>query len=138
MRTFYIFKINRELSILLLENPYTLYKTLENIFLMNRESVSLGKEILEQVANIIDAKTYNEMIYEKNKDNDFYMKIGNKHQIYNRYRDEETTIIVKNTHILMKTNVLPKNIKYFLPTNDLFVCDFVNRDYFWLSQLILN
>ena len=122
MRTFYIFKINRELSILLLENPYTLYKTLENIFLMNRDSVSLGKEILEQVTNIIDAKTYNEMIYEKNKDNDFYIKIGNKHQIYNRYRDEETTIIVKNTHILMKTNVLPKNIKYFLPTNDLWVC----------------
>ncbi len=138
VRTFYIFKINRELQILLLEHPYTLFKTLESIYLLDRESVSIGKEMLEQLTKIIDTKAYNKMIYEKNKDNDFYLKVGNNHRIYNKYRGEETNIYVKNTHILLTTNVLPQNINLFLPTNDLFVCDFANRDYFWLSKLVYN
>lgn len=124
------------MSVLLYSNPYTLYKTLESVYLLDKESIGVGREILEQVSNLIDTIAYNKMIYEKNKNNDFYMKIGSNHRIYNKYRDEETNIVVKNTHILLTTNVLPKNINLFLPTNDLFVCDFENRDYFWLSQLI--
>ena len=136
MRTFYIFKINKEFSLLLKENPYTLYKTLENIYLLDKESISIGKDLLEQVASLINIDAINKMIYEKNKDNDFYMKIGSNHRIYNKYRDEETIITVKNTHIYLTTNVLPKNIHLFLPSKDLFVCDFQNRDYFWLSKLV--
>ena len=136
VRTFYIFKINKELSILLGESPYTLFKALESIYLMDKENVGVGRELLEQVSNLINTDAYNRLIYEKNKDNDFYQKIGNRHRIYNKYRQEETIITVKNTHILLTTNVLPKNINLFLPTNDLFVCDFANRDYFWLSRLV--
>ncbi len=136
MRTFYIFKINQELSILLKEKPYTLYKTLESIYLMDKENINMGKELLESVSEKIDTYAYNKLLYEKNKDNDFYMKIGNNHRIFNKYRIEETNIVVKNTHILMTTNVLAKNISTFLPTNDLFVCDFQNRDYFWISKLV--
>lgn len=124
------------MSILLLNSPYNLYKTLESIYLLDKTSVGVGREILEQVSSLINTNMYNKMIYEKNKDNDFYMKMGSSHRIYNKYRAEETIITVKNTHILMTTNVMPKNIKMFLPTNDLFVCDFENRDYFWLSQLV--
>ena len=136
MRTFYIFRINRELSVLLLENPYTLYKTLESIYLLDKTDISMGKELLDQVSLRFNVDTFNKMIYEKNKDNDFYMKIGNNHRIYNKYRAEETNIYVKNTYILVTTNVLPKNINLFLPNNDLFVCDFANRDYFWLTRLV--
>ena len=124
------------MSILLLNSPYNLYKTLESIYLLDKTSVGVGREILEQVSSLINTNMYNKMLYEKNKDNDFYMKMGSSHRIYNKYRAEETIITVKNTHILMTTNVMPKNIKMFLPTNDLFVCDFENRDYFWLSQLV--
>ncbi len=136
MRTFYIFKINKELSTLLSDRPYTLYKTLESIYLMDKENISMGKELLEKVTVQIDTLAYNKLIYEMNKDNDFYMKIGNSHRVFNKYRIEETNILVKRTHILMTTNVLVKNIHSFLPTNDLFVCDFQNRDYFWLSKLV--
>ncbi len=138
MRVFYIFKINRELSILLLDSPYTLFRSLEGIYLLDKDAVSLGRDMLEQISCKIDVLNYNKMLYEKNKDNDFYMKIGNHHRIYNKYRAEETNIYVKNTHILLTTNVLPKNIASFLPSNDLFVCDFENRDYFWLNKLVTN
>ena len=136
MRTFYIFKINKELSILLDESPYNLYKSLESIYLLDKKDVSYGKDLLEQITQLIDADKYNYLLYEKNKDNDFYMKIGNKHRIMNKYRDEETNICVKKTHITITTNIMPKNLNMFLPSNDLFVCDFHNKDYFWLSKLV--
>lgn len=136
MRTFYIFKINPDLVVLMNDAPYNLYRTLEGIYLLNSNSISFGKDLLDQVIIPIDKEKLNKLIYDINKDNDFYMKIGDNHRIINKYRDEETNIIVKNTHILLKTNILNKNIHNFLPNNDFFVCDFVNKDYFWLSKLV--
>lgn len=136
MRTFYIFKINKELSILLDDSPYNLYKTLEGIYLLDSESASYGKDLLEQIIYLIDIEKFNKLIYEKNKDNDFYMKIDNTHRILNKYRDEATYIRVRKTHIIVETNVMPKQLNVFLPVYDLFVCDFENKDYFWLSKLV--
>lgn len=136
MRTFYVFKINRELAVLMEDAPYNLYKTLEDIYLLGNERASFGKDLLDQVIVPLEKEKYNKLIYEINKDNDFYMKIGNNHRIVNKYRKEETNIIVKNSHILLKTNSLNKNIKSFLPSNDFFVCDFASKDYFWLSKLV--
>ena len=45
-------------------------------------------------------------------------------------------ILVKNSHILLKTNIINKNIRKFLPLNELFACDFENKDYFWLEELV--
>lgn len=118
------------------ESPYNLYKTLEGIYLLDKANASYGKDLLDQLIVPLNKDKYNKVIYEINKDNDFYMKVGNNHRIVNKYRKEETNIIVKNAYILLKTNALNKNIKNFLPSNDLFVCDFLNRDYFWLSKLV--
>lgn len=136
MRTFYVFKINKNIQILMNDTPYNLYKTLESIYLLDKSNVSFGKDLLDQIIIPLEKEKMNRLIYEKNKDNDFYMKIGDKHQINNKYRQEETWIIVKNSHILLKTNILSKNIHNFLPGPDLFVCDFASRDYFWLSKLV--
>lgn len=136
MRTFYIFKINRDLAVLMNEVPYNLYRTLEGIYLLDKNSISYGKDLLDQVIIPIDKAKYNRTIYDLNKDNDFYTKVGDKHTIYNKYRNETTTIIIKNSHILLTTNVMKSNLKNFLPSNDFFVCDFLNKDYFWLSKLI--
>ena len=43
---------------------------------------------------------------------------------------------VKNSFILLKTNIINKNIRRFLPLNELFACDFENKDYFWLEELV--
>ena len=136
MRTFYIFKISREMGILLKENPYNLFKSLEDIYLLDKASVSLGKDLLDQIIVPIDKLKYNKLIYDKNKENDFYMKTGDTHKIINKYRKEDTTIIVKNSHILLKTNIISKDIRKFLPIQELFACDFNNKDYFWLEELV--
>ena len=136
MRTFYIFKINKEMSILLKNSPYNLFRSLEGIYFMDKASISYGKDLLDDLIVPIDKIKYNRLIYDKNKDNDFYMKVGDNHRIINKYRKEDTNILVKNSHILLKTNIIDKDIKKFLPVNNLFACDFENKDYFWLEQLV--
>lgn len=137
MRIFYIFKINYDLAVLTKDTPYNLYKTLEGIYLLDKSSISYGKDLLDQVIVPLDKEKLNKELYEKNKDNDFYMKVGSIHKIINKYRQEETEITVKNSHIVLKTNVLSKNIKSFFPSPNLFACDFQTRDYFWLEKLVM-
>ena len=138
MRTFYAFKINKELSIILADSPYNLYRSLESIYYMDKKNVLLGRDLLEQIIALINFVESNKKIYEKNKDNDFYTKIGSHHRIINKYRAEETNIWVKKTHYLITTNTLPKNLVKFIEPNNLFICDFENKDYFWLSKLIVK
>ena len=37
---------------------------------------------------------------------------------------------------ILKTNIINRDIKKFLPITELFACDFQNKDYFWLEELI--
>lgn len=136
MRAFYIFKINKEMGVLLKDSPYNLYKSLEDIYLLDKTSIGIGKDLLDQLIVPIDKERYNRLIYELNKDNDFYMKNGDTHKVVNKYRKEETIITVKNSHILLKTNIINRDIKKFLPVTEAFACDFQNKDYFWLEELI--
>ncbi|MDE6285153.1 MAG: hypothetical protein K2M17_05350, partial [Bacilli bacterium] len=92
MRTFYVFKINRDLAILMDDAPYNLYKTLEGIYLLNKENISYGKDLLDQLITPLEKDKINRLIYDINKDNDFYMKFGDMHKIVNKYRQEETKI----------------------------------------------
>lgn len=138
MRTFYAFKINKELSILLKDSPYNLYRCLENIYYMDSKNAMLGRDLLEQVISLINVNNSNKLIYEKNKNNDFYTKIGSHHRIINKYRAEETNIWVKNTHYLITTNTLPRYLINFIEPYNIFICDFENKDYFWLTKLIVK
>ena len=85
MRTFYIFRINREMSLLMRESPYNLFKSLEGIYLLDKASVGYGKDLLDQLIVPIDKVKYNRLIYDINIDNVFYMKIGYIHKIVNKY-----------------------------------------------------
>ena len=136
MRTFYIFRISKEMQILLKSSPYNLFKSLEDVYYLDNANIGIGKTILDQLIVPIDKEKYNKIIYDLNKDNDFYMKTGDTQKVVNKYRKEETTIVVKNSHILLKTNIISKDIKKFLPITMAFACDFQNKDYFWLEELI--
>lgn len=104
--------------------------------MLDKADVGYGKDLLDDLVVPIDKIKYNRLIYDKNKDNDFYMKIGDNHRVVNKYRKEETNIWVKNSHILLKTNIINKNIRKLLPLSELFACDFENKDYFWLEELV--
>lgn len=121
---------------LLRNNPYNLFRSLEGIYLLDRSNIGIGKDLLDQLIVPIDREKYNELIYNKNKDNDFYMKYRDTHRIFNKYRNEETCITIKNSFIMLKTNIINRDIKKFLPLSGFFACDFDSKDYFWLEELV--
>ena len=76
----------------------------------------------------------NSKIYRKCAFDDSYKKTLNKHVLNNL--TENTKLTVYNTYIKIKTN---KNITDFFKVleneENIFICDFNNKDYFWLSKV---
>ncbi len=137
MRTFYVFYINKEFKILTKDNPYNLFKTLENIYYMEKNDLFLGMNLFEQVAIPFQKDITNKFIFNNFKEDDFYTMNRNNHKVYNKYRDETLNIETHFTYLLLKTNMTKTSIfeKIYLNPN-LFVCDFQNKDYFWIDRVL--
>ena len=112
MRTFYVFKIKKEMTILTKETPYNLYRTIENLYYLDNSYMSVSFKVYR-----------------------YYKKDGNVHKINNKYIPEESMLKVYRSHIVLKSNVIkPTFLVNYLMSDNLFVCDFKNKDYFWLDQ----
>ena len=137
MRTFYIFKINKEMAILTKDCPYNIYKNMEQIRKYDLNNFSFCYHIYDQLVSPINLKSVNKLLLNKYKDNIYYQKYYNIHKIFNRYKPEDTKLVIKNTYILLLTNCIkPAFLKELKFDKDLFVCDFDNKDYFWIEQII--
>ncbi len=136
MRTFFIFNISKEMLILTKDTPYNLYKTMESIYNLDKKNVSIGLQFYEQLVNPINKDKILKILYENHKNNDYYLVSNNIHSIYNKYRPEDTKLYVNNAYMKLTTNYIKptflKDLKIF---NNLFVCDFQNKDYFWLISI---
>lgn len=136
MRTFYIFKINPEFSILLKDNPYNLFKTMEQIKSIPRIDFSVALQLFETVVSPINQKKYNGELFSDYQNNQHYTKYENLHMIHNYYSDEETTLFVGKAYLRLKsTEEVPSFLKHLTFDANLFACDFQNQDYFWLSEV---
>lgn len=138
MRTFYIFKINQEMAILTKDTPYNMFKSMERIYKLDKKDFSLALKMFEQLAVPIDHNKLNLRLYNAYKDNDHYTKYRNVHKINNRYKPEESKLVVNNIYLLLESNIIkPLFLKALNYDSNLFVCDFENKDYFWLDSLCI-
>lgn len=135
MRCFYLFKINNEFSILSKDNPYKLYEMFESIYNLEHNEAFLGMKIYETLALPFENDDMNNYIFTKYQDNDFYTKSFNQHILNNYYTDEKTNLIINKTFIKIISNKLPSYFKELNNYKNIFVCDFKNKDYFWLKDL---
>lgn len=136
MRTYYIFKINKYFSYIYKNKPYKLYKMLEEIFHVKEYDMVLTYKMYEQVALVFRKEDVNKYI------NSIYL--CNKYYLYNKsmhvYSDgyEYSKLVVNNSNLKIRTNInnsiFLKNIGNY--TENIFVCDFNNKDYFWLDKVI--
>lgn len=134
MRTFYIFKINREFKILTQDKPYNLYLALDNIHSMDRRDLSLAIRLYDEVCDANDVRSLNLSIFNRLRDSDYYMKFNNNHIINNYFTDENSRLTVNKTYLKLKSSL--NNPTFFNTLKvfpNLFVCDFSSKDYFWLS-----
>ena len=137
MRCFYIFKINREMTILTKETPYNLYKTIEGLYYLDTYDLGASYEVYDDLFLSFDPIYVNKRIYNLFKNNRYYNYIEKKHIIYNKYRGEESILKVYPSHIILKSNMInPTLLINYLNSDNLFVCDFQNKDYFWLNEFV--
>ena len=137
MRTFYIFNINKNFYSLMKNNPNHLFRAMEDIHSFDEKDADLAYDLFTQIASPFDKSLINNKIFEYSKDNDFYSKYHNVHRIQNKYIPEDSMLVVNKAFLLLESNILkPSFLNDLREYNNLFVCDFKNRDYFWLNELV--
>ena len=109
MRTFYIFKIKRELTILTKETPYNLFRTIENLYYLDNDSLGVSFKIYNDLFDLFDKEYINKRINNLFKNNRYYSRDGDIHYIYNKYRPENSTLRVYKSHIILKSDIINPN-----------------------------
>lgn len=136
MRTFYIFKVKEEYATLTKNNPYQLFRLLEFIYNLDRKEVSRGADLFYKMIEGLNSKALDIYMFKKYRENYFYTKFKNIHQMNNFYKKEESKLIVRNHYLLLESTVIkPIFLDDLKEIPNLFLCDFENKDYFWLEKL---
>lgn len=136
MRTFYIFKVNREYYNLTKDMPFNLYKAYLNIKVSTKENLRILSNEYYSFTERFDKKSLNEFIFNRYKDNDCYNCYGNTHMFNNYYTDEVSKLIVNNSFMILKCNVPNSSfLSVLVNIPYLFIIDFEKEDFFWLSNL---
>lgn len=134
MRTYYIFNVNKYYSYMYKDNPFKMYKIFEEIYYSRDYDSIKTYHILEEIANPFNKIMLNEYIYFEYKLKYGYKRKDNIHYLSTT---EKTTLRINNYNIKLETesnySVFFNDISNY--NNNLFVCDFENMDYFWLSKL---
>lgn len=121
--------------ILTKETPYNLYRTIENMYYMDSYNLGVSFKIYTGIFNPFDKDYMNKRIENLFKSYKYYERNGDIHQIINKYRPENSTLRVYKSHLILKSDVLkPTLLLNYLMSDCLFVCDFKNKDYFWLDE----
>jgi len=136
MRTFYIFKIKEEYANLTKNNPYHLFKMLSYIYNLEREEINRGVELFNKMTDNFNSKKLDIDIFKNYRENYFYTKFKNIHQMNNIYKKEESKLIIRKKFLLLKSTVIrPVFLDDLREYHNIFFCDFENKDYFWLEKL---
>lgn len=133
MRKYYLFAIKSEYSELYSKNPYILYKTIENLYKLKKEDLVFGMSLYNQICNIIEVdrlRSYFDSICKIKKNNKYLIRVRDDVALFNIHY---SCIICKcNKNFPNVFNVMNYYNKY------LFVCDFENKDYFFLTKRRIN
>lgn len=137
MRVFYIFKIKKPYVILTKNNPYHLYKTIEHIYYLKPNELKLGTNVFDNLSGTFNKDNLNDNLYSYYKSKESYTKFKNTHTIIDYFTKEKSRLIINKSYLLIQsTEEVPSFLKILSKNKgDIFVCDFQNKDYFWLDKI---
>lgn len=137
MRTFYLFKIKNNIYKLTKRNAYNLYMVLENIYNLNKKDLPYYYDYFNEIRDLFNKRVLDNNIYQVYKDKYTYSKVNNVHIINDYFSKEKSKLLVKRNYICLKsTKSVPEFLKSMVYNKNIFVCDFKNKDYFWLEELV--
>lgn len=135
MRIFYIYNVNDFFTSVYDKYPYKLYKMLEDAYYTNKHNIVLSSTYYEQITTNFNKLYINNYISVNNRLDSYYYNKNNTHIISSR--DEYSKLMVSSYCLKLKTNLnyptFLKNIASY--SDNIFICDFENRDYFWLNKV---
>ena len=139
MRIYFVFKIKEEYIELYKDTPSTLYNILNQMYYMKRNEIGYGFNLFNQMIDRIDKFDLDKYLYVLLHTKMKYSKKNDEHILNNLYKDEVSILKVKTTHIVINSN--KSYTEFFVLLNNyepnLFVCDFNNHDYFFISKIKL-
>ena len=112
-----------------------LFKSFESIYNSGRDDLYVASTLYEQLACKFNRNNINQKLKIAYKDNDYYIYRNNHHAYHNKYRGEDCDLEIKNSYIICNANTSKMEILKKLKGYNLFVCDFENKDYFWLDEI---
>ena len=134
MRTYYIFKINKYFAYIYKRWPYKMYKIIEELYYTKDYDMLISYRYYKKFALEFNKLAINEYIYNINKKNKYYYRDNNIHILDN---DNYNKLKVNKACLILKTNdiysVFLNDLSEYL--DNIFICDFKNKDYFWLESL---
>lgn len=136
MRTFYIFKVNKEYYKLTKNIPFNLYSAYLNIRMSTKDNIKYLYNEYFSFTERFNSKIINNTLYNKMNKLDGYSIYNNIHQYTNYYTDEVSKLTIYNSYMVLKSNVNNSSFfKELINIPNLFIIDFDAEDYFWLSSL---
>ncbi len=137
MRIYYIFNIKDEFVKLYRDYPSTLYGILNHMYHMRDNDLTYGYNLFNQIALPIDKEKIDRDIFVMLHNKMIYSKKDGEHIINDLYKDDVSILKVKHTHILLNSNKSYTEFFRILESENpnLFACDFLNSDYFFLTKL---
>ena len=134
MRTYYIFKINKYFAYIYKRWPYKMYKIIEELYYTKDYDMLISYRYYKKFALEFNKLSVNEYIYNINKGNNNYYRDNDIHILNN---DNYNKLKVNSACLILKTNdiysVFLNDLSEYL--DNVFICDFKNKDYFWLESL---
>ncbi|MBQ9854514.1 MAG: sporulation inhibitor of replication protein SirA [Bacilli bacterium] len=134
MRTYYLFKVNKYFAYIYKMFPLRMYKIVEELYYSKDYNLVQSYRYYKKFANYYNKSIINNYIYDMNKINNNYYRDNSTHIINN---GKYNKLIVNSSCLILKTDdiysVFLNDLNHVL--DNVFVCDFKNRDYFWLESL---
>ena len=128
MRTFYVFKLNKNYKNILKKEPYNIFILLNSIYSYKNKDILVAFDTFKEICIPINKEFFNKYFYEKLKQYEEYTKFKDVHMYHNYFTGEESKMTIGISHIKIKSND-ENNIFLNNMLEDLFICDFKNNFY---------
>ncbi len=133
MRKYYLFIINNDYYKNYKKNSKVLYNTLYNLYTLDKKNFTYGISLYNSVCQIVSKNLLIHYIQRK-----YHHKNKTSNLIRLLSQTETTIVQINYSCIVIVSNInMPEVFKtFYIYHKKIFVCDFQNEDYFWLSDQI--
>lgn len=133
MKTFYLFKLNRNYHKVAKTKPFNIYCLLNSIYTYRSRNIKIPYNLFKEICLPINKDFFNDYYYNSFSVLEEYTKFKNIHMYNNYLTGEVSKLVVNNSHLKIKSNI-DENIFILNITDNMFICNFKDSQYKYLKN----